>query len=68
MGLAKVGTVLSILLLCICLQAETKQQKITATGTLTRVMAIGGESAGWVVQLDSGAIIDGKQVSSIEVE
>jgi heat shock protein HslJ len=42
-------------------------QKITVTGKLTRVMAIGGESTGWAIQLDSEVAVEGKQVSSIEV-
>jgi heat shock protein HslJ len=31
-------------------------------------MALGGESTGWALQLESEATIDGKQVSSIEVD
>jgi hypothetical protein len=31
-------------------------------------MAIGGESTGWTIQLESEATIDEKQVSSIEVD
>jgi heat shock protein HslJ len=42
-------------------------QKIIVTGTLSRVMAIGAESTGWMVQLDSEKTIDGKLVSSIQV-
>ena len=30
-------------------------------------MAIGGESTGWMVQVDSETTIDGKPISSIEV-
>jgi hypothetical protein len=41
---------------------------MTVTGKLARVMAIGGESTGWTIQLDSEAAIDGKQVNSIEVD
>jgi hypothetical protein len=41
---------------------------MTVTGKLTRVMAIGGESTGWAITLDSEAAIDGKQVHSIEVD
>jgi hypothetical protein len=55
------------MLSCISLQAETKQQKIAVTGKLVRVMAIGGESTGWAIQLESGTLIDGKQLNSIEV-
>jgi hypothetical protein len=50
------------------LEARAQGPGITVTGELERVMAIGGESTGWVVQLDSETIIDGKKVASIEVE
>ena len=32
------------------------------------MMAIGGESTGWAIQLDHEITIDGKQVSSIEID
>jgi len=65
MGLT-LGLVLA--LCCICLHAdESDPQKITIAGTLHRAMAIGAESTGWMVQVDSEAIIDGKPISSIEV-
>jgi hypothetical protein len=41
---------------------------MTVTGKLAHVMAIGGESTDWTIQLDSEAAIDGKQVDSIEVD
>ena len=72
MRIARIGTGLTVVLFCvlfcICLYAKTPGQKITVTGKLTRVMAIGGESTGWTIQLDSEAAIDGKQVHSIEVD
>ena len=37
------------------------------TGTLTRAMAIGGESTGWSIQVDPEITVDGKQVHSIEI-
>jgi len=43
------------------------QENITVTGTLHRVMAIGGESTGWSIQLDSPSTIDGHERESIEV-
>jgi hypothetical protein len=46
---------------------EGEPQKITIVGTLHRAMAIGGESTGWMVQVDSETIVDGKPISSIEV-
>ena len=52
---------------CICGYADTAPQKLVVTGTLNRVMAIGAESTGWVVQLDSETPIEGKPVSSIQI-
>ena len=42
--------------------------KIVVIGELSRVAAIGVESTGWVVQLESEISIDGKDAASIEVE
>jgi hypothetical protein len=42
-------------------------QKITITGKLVRAMAIGGESTGWILELESTNTIDGKPVHSIQV-
>jgi hypothetical protein len=41
--------------------------KITVTGKLTRVMAIGAETSGWAVELNPPFSVGGKEVSSIEV-
>jgi heat shock protein HslJ len=53
---------------CIPLQAQTKEQAITVTGKLTRAMAIGGETTGWMIEFDRETTVDGKQVHSIEVD
>ncbi len=59
---------LILVLCCVCLRADERDpQKITLVGTIHRVMAIGAESTGWMVQVDSETIIDGKPISSIEV-
>jgi len=58
---------LLVLLLGLCAAACAQGQKVTVTGTLHRVMAIGGESTGWSIQLDSPLSIDDKQRDSIEV-
>ena len=60
-----VGVIL--LFLCICLRAQSKEQPLTVTGKLSRAMAIGGESTGWMIELDSATAINGKEVNSIEV-
>jgi heat shock protein HslJ len=68
MSIVRLGIGLIFMVFCICLEAQTQSQKITVTGKLNRVMALGGESTGWALQLESEATIDGKQVSSIEVD
>lgn len=54
--------------ICAITAGQTPATKVTVTGTLTRVMAIGGESTGWAIQFDNQAPVQGKQVSSIEVK
>ena len=61
-----VGLMLAIL--GVHLQAQTLERQTTVTGKLGRVMAIGGESTGWSIQLDSETSIDGKRVDSLEVD
>lgn len=52
----------------LCLHAdENDPQKVKLVGTLHRAMAIGAESTGWIVQVDSQTVIDGKPISTIEV-
>ena len=61
-------TWLILTILGVHLQAQTPERQTTVTGTLGRVMAIGGESTGWAIQLDSETTIGGKRVDSIEVD
>ena len=69
MRLFRIFTLLNVLLLGICQPAAAQDQKpITVTGKLVRVMAIGGESTGWTIQLESEVAVDGKQANSIEVD
>jgi hypothetical protein len=68
MRMARASMGLILMLGCVCLHAdESDPQKVTLVGTLHRAMAIGGESTGWMVQVDSETTIDGKPISSIEV-
>ncbi len=68
MRLARASTGLFLTLCCLFLHADARDpQKITLVGTLHRAMAIGAESTGWMVQVDSETIIDGKPISSVEV-
>ncbi|HMJ61436.1 MAG TPA: META domain-containing protein [Bryobacteraceae bacterium] len=59
-------TIRILALFCICFTLISAEQKRTVTGKLTRVMAIGGESTGWAIQLESEINLDGKPVHSIE--
>jgi len=68
MRIVQVGVGLILALFCVCLQAATQEQKMTVTGKLVRVGAIGGETTGWAIQFDSEITIDGKHANSIEVD
>jgi heat shock protein HslJ len=67
MRIARLSTGLILALVSVYLQAQPPEQKITVTGKLVRAMAIGGESTGWTLELESASTIDGKQVNSIQV-
>ena len=59
---------LALVSFCLFSQAQTKALKVKVTGTLARVMAMGGESTGWAIQFDTPATFEGKQIKSVEVE
>jgi hypothetical protein len=68
MRIARANVCLVLLLCCVGLHAdESDPQKVTLVGTLHRAMAIGAETTGWMVQVESQTIIDGKPISTIEV-
>jgi len=57
----------ALLLIGVGLEAQTDVQKVTVMGKLTRVMAIGGESTGWAIEIESPLNMDGKDLHSIEL-
>jgi formylmethanofuran:tetrahydromethanopterin formyltransferase len=68
MHIARTAAVVALVLFCACVQAAPQAQtKMTVTGTLARAMAIGGESAGWSIQVDPEITVDGKPVHSIDI-
>lgn len=67
MRMARLITGLILALVCVYLPAQPSEQKIAVTGKLVRAMAVGGESTGWILELESTTTIDGKQVKSIQV-
>jgi hypothetical protein len=48
--------------------SQPNSDKLTVMGKLTRVMAIGGETSGWAIDLNPVLTVAGKQVSSLEVK
>ena len=42
-------------------------KKITITGKLTRVLALGGETSGWSVEFRHRITLEGKKMRSVEV-
>ena len=67
MRIARLGISLILALVSASLQAQSPEPPVTVTGTLGRAMAIGAETTGWTVDLDSPTTVDGKQVSSIQI-
>ena len=49
-------------------QEKGEQRLITVTGKLVKIVAIGGETTGWAVDLDSSLKIDGKKLNRIEID
>lgn len=49
-------------------QGEDGQGLITVTGKLVKIVAIGGETTGWAVDLDSPLEVDGKKLNRIEID
>jgi heat shock protein HslJ len=67
MRIVRLSAGLILALVSVCLQAQPQEQEITVTGKLVRAMAVGGESTGWSLELESATTIDGTQVNSIQV-
>ena len=68
MRIVRIASVVVLVFSGACVQAAPQTQtKMTVTGTLTRAMAIGGESTGWSIQVDPEITVDGKPVHSIEI-
>jgi hypothetical protein len=64
------GLSASVILAFACvvyLSAQPREQEITVTGKLVRVMAIGAESTGWAIEFEAATDIDGKPLSSIQI-
>ncbi len=49
-------------------QEKDGQGLVTVTGKLVKIVAIGGETTGWAVDLDSPLEVDGKKLNRIEID
>lgn len=67
MRIARVSGLI-LALVSVYMQALPPKRTVTLTGKLSRAMAIGGESTGWSLELESTITIDGKQLTSIQVD
>jgi heat shock protein HslJ len=67
MRIVRIGLTLIAVLFMICSTATPQDKKLTVRGKLTRVMAIGGETTGWSIQMDSAIEVEGRKIDSIEV-
>lgn len=68
MRLTRLLGTLVFLLLCVTAAQAQSEKKLIVIGKLTRVLAIGAETSGWAIQLNSERTIDGRHVTSIEVQ
>lgn len=68
MRITQVALSLILALACVCPRLATQEHELTVRGKLVRTMAIGGESTGWAIQLDSEIIVDSKSANSVEVD
>ncbi|MGB2666246.1 MAG: hypothetical protein WAK48_19740 [Candidatus Acidiferrum sp.] len=59
---------LIIALLLFAASAPAQSDKLTVTGKLTRVMAIGAETSGWAIELDPALTVNDNHVTSIEIQ
>ncbi len=68
----RVGSLLFALVLCFGARAQAQGTPVAGavkvTGKLVKVMAIGAETSGWAIDLDTEGSFGGNPMKSIEVE
>jgi heat shock protein HslJ len=68
MSIARLVAVLILSLASVGLRGlQAADELITLTGKLVRAIAVGGESTGWALELDSAITVDGRQMNSLQV-
>ena len=68
----KVMMVMGLVAVCACARISAQgtpvEGTVEATGKLVKVMAVGAETTGWAIELESEQSFGGKPVHSFEVE
>jgi hypothetical protein len=74
----KLAALMSLVMVCVCARTGAQggakgsgtpvEGTVEATGKLVKVMAVGGETTGWALQLEDEVGFGGKGTHSIEVE
>jgi hypothetical protein len=57
-----------VFLFCIYFPLHAKSKHLIVTGKLTELAAVSGQSAGWAIRLNPVITVDGKQLSSVEIQ
>lgn len=67
MRIARLFTILLVFVVSV-MPALPQSEKLTVTGKLIRVSTMGAETSGWAIQLEPARKIQGKHLTSIEVQ
>jgi hypothetical protein len=67
MRLWTIGIICLLMVSCGYSQEQGEQKIITVTGKLIKMAAIGGETTGWAVDLDSPLQVEDKKLNRIEI-
>jgi len=68
MRLVRFAALSAVILFVTFLPLHAKSKKLTVSGKLTRVMAIGAETSGWSIELASPITLDGNEIHSLEIQ
>jgi len=63
-----IGIICLLMVSCGYSQEKGEQKMVTVTGKLIKAVAIGGETTGWAVNLDSPLQVEGEKLNRIEID
>lgn len=68
MRFLRVFVCLALLIFCSSFSLTARSKKFTVLGTLTEEVTTGDENAAWTIQLNPVIMVDGMQISSLEIK